>query len=65
MRIKNQNMPKKKVKRFGVALTKEDMEIVSDVSIRLFGRVNLSATVSYIIRQYVIYKNKERKDEQG
>lgn len=65
MRIKNQNMPKKKVKRFGVALTKEDMEIVSGVSIRLFGRVNLSATVSYIIRQYVIYKNKERKDEQG
>jgi len=58
-------MPKKKVKRFGVALTKEDMEIVSGVSIRLFGRVNLSATVSYIIRQYVIYKNKERKDEQG
>lgn len=65
MRTKNQNMPKKKVKRFGVALTKEDMEIVSGVSIGLFGRVNLSATVSYIIRQYVIYKNKERKDEQG
>ena len=47
-----------KEKRTTVSITDKEREIIEKLSIELMGRVNLSATLSYIVRQWT----KMRKD---
>ena len=45
-----------KEKRTTVSITEKERQVVEKISIEIMGRVNLSATLSYIIRQWTKMK---------
>ena len=55
--LQTKDMPDKE-KRTTVSITEKEREIIERLSVELMGRVNLSATLSYIVRQWT----KMRKD---
>lgn len=42
-----------KVKRVNVGVTEEDRKRLEEISIKIFGRVNISATIAYLLRKYI------------
>lgn len=54
-----------RVKRVMVSITEDESNRVKKVSEQIFARVNISATLSYIIKQFEIYKEREREEKEA